>query len=151
MCQALFPPLAGNPLPPTKIGGFEGFAGFRPYASLVVTFEDVGAALAKLRKKRGISQEELAARLNLSGSTSVSSIETGNPRADTIARYLRAIDCTPHDLADALAALSYSASGPATGAEVREVAEDELDSKVEQFKQALDDVVLAIREKHAKR
>jgi transcriptional regulator with XRE-family HTH domain len=118
----------------------------RPYHEAVASFDHVGAALARLRKRAGINQEDLAARLGLSGSTSVSSIETGNPRANTIGRYLDAIGCTPQDLANALGELTYGATLGAAS-EVREAPPDPLDEKVSQLKQALDDVVLAIKEK----
>lgn len=112
--------------------------------------EDVGQALALLRAEKGLSQREMAARMGLARDTSISSIETGNPTSRVVSSYLSALGLDYHALARALDIVGARA-GAMAGDEIREVAEDELDSKVEQFKQALDDVVLAIREKHAKR
>lgn len=116
----------------------------------MASFEHVGAALAQLRKRAGISQEQLAEKLGLRGSTSVSSIETGNPRADTIARYLGAIGYGPRDLADALDALTYD-SRP-TPSEVRESAPppDPLDEKVKALIDSLQEMVAEVKSRDRK-
>lgn len=108
--------------------------------------EAVGQALALLRAEKGISQKELAARMGLARDTSVSSIETGNPTARVVASYLRALGTDYHALARAIDVVTarneVHESHSAYASPV-----DPLDEKVSQFKQALDEVVLAIKEK----
>lgn len=114
---------------------------------------DVGQALALLRAERGLSQKELAAKLGLARETSVSSIETGNPTSRVVSGYLRALGLDYHALARALDVIA--ARGVEVPSDVQEASStyasrDDLQEKVDQFKQALDDIVLAIREKHGK-
>lgn len=90
------------------------------YDLAMAGFEEVGAALAMLRNRSGLSQEELAAKMKLKRGNSVSAIETGNPRVSSIHRYLVALGRSPTELAAALAELSYD--GHVEAEEVREVA-----------------------------
>jgi transcriptional regulator with XRE-family HTH domain len=108
--------------------------------------EAIGQALSLLRAEKGISQKELASRMGLARDTSVSSIETGNPTARVVASYLRALGADYHALAraiDVVTARGEVHEGPSVYAPHA----DPLDEKVSQLKQALDEVVLAIKEK----
>lgn len=64
----------------------------------------IGEALAHLRRQRGLSQRELAARRNVIPQ-SISKVETQNPTVRTIEQYLAALDATPEDFLRALASI----------------------------------------------
>lgn len=63
-----------------------------------------GRALRVLRRLRGITQEELAARVG-TDATYLSQVENGHRglRWHTVMRFLRALDADLHQLADAMA------------------------------------------------
>ena len=67
------------------------------------TQRDLGRALAALRAKSGLTQEQLAARLGVDP-TYVSQVERGRRgvRWYTVVRFLTALEATTHQLADQL-------------------------------------------------
>ena len=64
----------------------------------------IGEALAHLRRQRGLSQRELAARRKVIPQ-SISKVETQNPTVRTIEQYLTALDATPEDFLRSLASI----------------------------------------------
>jgi transcriptional regulator with XRE-family HTH domain len=67
------------------------------------TQRDLGRALAALRAKSGLTQEQLAGRLGVDP-TYISQVERGRRgvRWYTVIRFLTALEATNHQLADAL-------------------------------------------------
>jgi transcriptional regulator with XRE-family HTH domain len=76
--------------------------------SQVVPRPTIGEALAELRRDAGLSQADIARKRELADKSSVSSIETGNPRASSIVEYLDAVGRTVWDLAEKLEGKSDS-------------------------------------------
>lgn len=117
-------------------------------------FEDVGAALALLRNRAGLSQEDLASRMGLKGGNSVSAIENGNPRISSIHRYLVALQCSPLDLSQALEQMSYSEDEPFGQPEVREAAPtmqvDPLDQLALDFNKTMQSLVEEVKRRSPK-
>jgi len=68
----------------------------------------IGEALAHLRKQRGLSQRQLAARRKVIPQ-SISKVETQNPTVRTIEEYLSALEATPEDFIQALATVHRAA------------------------------------------
>lgn len=135
----------------SRLGGISGSAGKGIYDLSMAGFEDVGAALAALRNRAGLSQEELANRMGLKGGNSVSAIESGNPRVSSIHRYLVALQCSPMDLAMALEQLSYSEEDELGQPEVREGAPvDPLDQLALDFNKTMQSLVEEVKRRSPK-
>jgi len=77
------------------------------------TREDLGQALAALRSRSGITQEQLAARLGIDP-TYVSQVECGRRgvRWHTVLRFLSGLDANLHQLAAELEPADESAGVP---------------------------------------
>jgi transcriptional regulator with XRE-family HTH domain len=76
------------------------------------TRDELGQALAALRSRTGITQEQLAARLGID-STYVSQVECGRRgvRWHTVLRFLSGLDASLHQLAEELEPLNEPAAG----------------------------------------
>jgi transcriptional regulator with XRE-family HTH domain len=76
------------------------------------TRDELGQALAALRSRSGITQEQLAARLGIDA-TYVSQVECGRRgvRWHTVMRFLSGLDSSLHQLADELEPLNDPTGG----------------------------------------
>jgi hypothetical protein len=86
--------LAVSPLRPVVYG----------YSTRVSDRVKIGRVLAELRERATprVTQDDIRSRMGLANTSSISSIESGSPRSDSMLRYLDALGLSLYDLAQAV-------------------------------------------------